>query len=225
MAEAVGVEEDRGFVYAGALWQPGDDFHVGASFGVLPGLLFGGYAEAHHTFALRGGASLRLDAQFSYQDGDARLVVGAYETWNLGIRVSTHWEGAVLRVGFSATGDDGSIYSPWGSNPSYVDMMQRSFTQADEKALLLRASYDLSKFGAPGLSAILNYVYGWGARPRGVDDDAREVDLTIDYKIPEGKGIYEGLWLRVRAAWLSREAFDETGTDVRVILRYDFPVL
>jgi hypothetical protein len=79
--------------------------------------------------------------------------------------------------------------------------------------------------GVSGLSAILNFVEGWDGRVLGVRDDAREVDLTLDYRIPEKFGFYQGLWLRVRAAWLSRDISDKNGTDVRVIVRYDFPVL
>ena len=59
----------------------------------------------------------------------------------------------------------------------------------------------------------------------GVRQDARELDLTIDYKIPKEFGLYEGLWLRLRAPWLDEEGTAQDGTDFRVILRYDFPVI
>ena len=55
--------------------------------------------------------------------------------------------------------------SPYGSNPSYVDLMQRTFTGADEKAVLLSFSYDFSRLGASGLSAIVNYVEAWWTAP------------------------------------------------------------
>jgi hypothetical protein len=168
---------------------------------------------------------MRLDGQFSFIRGDERLIQGSFDTWNVGMRASTTWKGAVFRLGFSITGDDAAIFAPYGSNPSYVDLMQRSFTQADEKAVLASVSYDFARLGAPGLSAILNYVEAWDGRVLGLRDDARELDLTIDYRIPERFGWYQGLWLRLRAAWLDRERTDKHGTDVRVIVRYDFPVL
>ena len=130
-----------------------------------------------------------------------------------------------MRLGFSITDDDSPIFSPYGSNPSYVDLMQRTFNQAGEKAVLLSLSYDFSHVGINGLSTILNYVEGWDGRVLGVRQDARELDLTIDYKIPKEFGLYEGLWLRVRASWLDAEGADQNGTDFRVILRYDFPVI
>jgi hypothetical protein len=103
--------------------------------------------------------------------------------------------------------------------------MQRSFTQADEKALLASLSYDFSRLGADGLTVILNFANGWDGRVLGVRGDAREVDVTLDYRLPEQLGLFRGLWLRVRASWLDDERLDKDGSDVRVILRYDFPVI
>jgi hypothetical protein len=31
-------------------------------------------------------------------------------------------------------------------------------------------------------------------------------------------------WLRVRGSWLNEESADRNGSEIRVILRYDFPV-
>jgi hypothetical protein len=105
--------------------------------------------------------------------------------------------------------------------------MQRTFNQAGEKAVLLSLSYDFSHLGVNGLSAIVNFVQGWDGRVPvlGVRRDAREVDVTVDYKLPKELGLYEGLWLRLRGSWLRDDAFDRDGTDFRAILRYDFPVL
>ncbi len=148
-----------------------------------------------------------------------------FETWNAGLRASTTWAGAVFRLGFSIPGHERAIFSPWGSRPSYVDLMQRTFSRAGEKAILASVSYDFSHLGVAGLSTIVNFVQGWDARVDGVRRDDREVDVTFDYRIPEKLGLYQGLWLRVRAAWLEEEGTGKTGTDFRVILRYDFPVL
>ena len=47
--------------------------------------------------------------------------------------------------------------------------------------------------------------------------------MTIDYRVK--KGWFESFWLRLRGSWLREEATNRDGTDVRVILRYDFPVI
>ena len=86
-------------------------------------------------------------------------------------------------------------------------------------------SYNFSHIGAEGLTAILNFVNGWDGRVLGIRGEAREVDVTLDYRLPKRLGLFQGLWLRVRAAWLDDESFDRDGSDVRVILRYEFPVI
>ena len=52
--------------------------------------------------------------------------------------------------------------------------------------------------------------------------DAHEIDFTVDYRIT--KGWLESYWLRVRAAHLSDDLAPGGVTDVRVVLRYEFPV-
>jgi hypothetical protein len=227
MAEAVGVPKERGLAYAGVLYQPSEDFHAGASAGVVPDVLVGFYSETAYSHDLSQDLELRFDGQFTYQGsvGNDLLIGGPFQTWNVGLRASASWLGALLRLGFSVTGDERFVFSPYGSNPSYVDLMQRSFTQADEKALLASASYDFTPIGAAGLSLIVTFVQGWDARLLDLRGDAREVDVTLDYRVPERGGFLEGLWLRVRASWLDEERSEKDGTDFRVILRYDFPVL
>jgi len=101
--------------------------------------------------------------------------------------------------------------------------MQRTFNQADEKAILVSLSYDFSYLGLENLSAIANYAQGWDGRTAGVRGDAREVNVTFDYRI--GRGAFESLWLRLRGAWLEESAAPSDATDFRVILRYELPVI
>ena len=51
----------------------------------------------------------------------------------------------------------------------------------------------------------------------------REIDVTIDYRIRSGR--LESLWLRLRASWLEEKVAPHSGTDFRVILRYELPVI
>ena len=57
-----------------------------------------------------------------------------------------------------------------------------------------------------------------------VRSGAQEVDVTIDYRVKK-EGRMKSFWLRVRGSWLSEETAGREGSDVRVILRYDFPVI
>ncbi len=225
MTKAIGLDEDRGLAHAGAVWDPHEDFHLGAVGGVVPDLFAGIYGELGVGRDLGEGWETRFDGQFTAQWDIGEDLSGVLfdDTWNLGIRASTSYAGAVFRLGFSITGPDASIFNPYGTNPSYVDLMQRTFTRADEKALLASLSYDFSGLGADGLSVILNFVAGFDGKLLGVRGDGPEVDVTLDYRLD--KGWLKSFWLRVRGSWLSVESTDRDGTDVRVILRYDFSVI
>ena len=101
--------------------------------------------------------------------------------------------------------------------------MQRTFTRTDEKALLASLSYDFSHVGLKGLVAIVNFVAAFDGVVLDSHRDAQEINVTLDYKLREGW--LDSLWLRLRGSWLHEEAADRDGTDFRVILRYDIPVI
>jgi hypothetical protein len=223
-AEA-GVAKDRGAAFGDVLWYLSEDFYVGASGFVVPDLLATIYAESGYELSLSDELGLRLDAQFTHQQsvGDDLIAGSPFDTWNVGLRTAASWRGAMLRLGFAITGKERRVESFYGSNPSYLGLMQRTFNQADEKALLLSLSYDFTRCGIEGLSVIANFAQGWDGVVAGVRGDAREVDFTIDYRI--GTGALESLWLRLRASWLDEQGMPQDGTDFRVILRYELPVI
>jgi hypothetical protein len=223
-AEA-GVAKDRGAAFGDVLWYLSEDFYVGASGFVVPDLLATIYAESGYELSLSDELGLRLDAQFTHQQsvGDDLIAGSPFDTWNVGLRTAASWRGAMLRLGFAITGEERRVESFYGSNPSYLGLMQRTFNQADEKALLLSLSYDFTRCGIEGLSVIANFAQGWDGVVAGVRGDAREVDFTIDYRI--GTGALESLWLRLRASWLDEQGMPQDGTDFRVILRYELPVI
>jgi hypothetical protein len=223
--EAVGAEKDRGNAHAGALWEPNENFHFGAIVGVVPDLLVGVYGDMAIARDFANGWAARLEGQYSYQSeiGEDLLGDAFDDAWNLGIRTSASHSGAVFRLGFGITGPNDSVIDDFGSSPSYVDLMQESFGRPHEKALLASASYDFAGLGVDGLSAIMNFVAGFDGVSDGVRGDAQEIDVTIDYRVK--KGFLNSLWLRVRGSWLNLESADRNGTEIRVILRYDFPVI
>jgi hypothetical protein len=225
MTAVLGLDKDRGLAHAGAVWDPDEDFHIGAIGGIVPDLFAGVYGELGIGRDLAKGWELRFDGQFTFQTdtGDDLLGDLLDETWNLGFRTSASYAGAVFRLGLSVTGPDAAIVNPYGTNPSYVDLMQRSFSRADEKALLASVSYDFSKRGFDGLSMIMNFVAGFDGKRQGVGDDRQEFDLTIDYRAK--KGALKNFSLRARGSWLDEDFADSNGTDFRVILRYDIPII
>jgi hypothetical protein len=223
--ETVGLDKDRGFAHGGAVWNPNENFHLGAIGGAVPDLYAGLYSEASAAHDFENDLELRVDSQFTYQwdIGEDLLGVSLDDTWNLGVRTAASYAGVVFRLGVSITGSGSSIFGSYGTNPSYVDLMQRTFNREDEKALLASLSYDFSHLGVDGLTLIANFVAGFDGKLRGVRRDAQEVDATLDYRVPEGW--FQGFWLRIRGSWLNEENAGRDGSDVRVILRYDFPVI
>jgi hypothetical protein len=99
------------------------------------------------------------------------------------------------------------------------------FDRADEDAWLVGLSYNFSQIGLDGLSAFVNYARGNGAR----DDDGvkvpdqYELDMTIDYRF--NNGLFAGLWLRARAAFIRERDGGESQNELRLILNYELPVL
>ena len=225
LSNRAGVSQDRGAAFWSALWTPREEFHLGTSGYVVPDVLATVYAESHYDLAPTDSLGLRFDAQFTSQNtlGDELLAGSPFHTWNVGLRTSASWRGLLGRLGFAITCDERGIESFYGSNPTYIGLMQRTFNHAGEKAMLASLSYDFSYFGVRDVSAIANYAQGWGGRTLGVRSDAREVNFTLDYRI--GRGVLETLWLRFRAAWLEESAAPQNGTDFRVILRYELPVI
>ena len=225
LSDEVGVSRARGAAFGNVLWDASENLHLGASAFVVPDLLAAVYAETGYDLYLTEAVGLRVEAQFTHQNsvGEELLEGSPFDTWNVGLRTSASWRGALLSLGFAITGEERSIQSPYGSNPSYLGLMQRTFNQADEKALLVSLSYDFSKLGIEGLSAVANFAQSWDGVVAGVREDAREIDLTVDYRI--GRGVLESLWLRLRGSWIEEEASPQNGTDFRVILRYELPAI
>ena len=225
MTDALGLKKDRGLVHAGGVWDPAAGLHLGAIVGVVPDVFAGVYSELGFVRPIAGDLEARIDTQFTYREaiGDDLLGPDLGATWNLGIRSSSSWRGAVFRLGLSVTGSNGGLDSFYGSSPTYADLMQRTFNRADEKAFLASFSYDFEGLGAEGLSLIANFAAAFDGKLAGRRGDAQELDVTIDYRL--AAGVLRGVWLRVRGSWLRDELVDREATEARVILRYDLELL
>ncbi len=226
MTEALGIDQDRGLAHVCAVWDPNENFHLGAVFGIIPDLFTGIYSELSFGHDFTEEFEIRLD-------GTILLPTGR--------RAKTSWVSCSTRTGTSgfapppvtrvpcsgwdlaSQGSKGTIFNAFGSSPSYVDLMQRSFNRAEEKAILASASYDFSRIGVDGLSVIVNFVAGFDGEFLGQPRRGQEVDATIDYRVQ--KGLLKNFWLRIRGSWLSEQGAGRNGTDVRLILRYDIPVI
>lgn len=223
-SEELGLERDRGVAYGGVIWDPNEHFHLGAYSGAVPDVGARAYGELGVGGDFADGWEARLDGQFMYLwdiGDDLGDVVD--DTWNLGIRAAVSHAGAVFRLGLGVASAQAPDVNAFGGTAFYVDLMQRTFNLPDEKSLLASLSYDFSGLGVDGLSAIVNFAAGFDGKRIGGRRDAQEVDVTLDYRVK--KGWLQSFWLRVRGSWLHEQSAEQNGTDFRVILRYDVPVI
>jgi hypothetical protein len=141
----------------------------------------------------------------SQQSIGANLLTGTpFETYQASTKVQMAYAGFTLFVAGSITGDESSIFSPYGTKPNYTDMQQASFDNANEKAVGASIAYDFGSAGLSGLSTGAWYTQGWGAINTSTNvaiPDRRELDLWIQYRPTEGplKGFrfktqYANLW-------------------------------
>jgi hypothetical protein len=229
MSEAAGVaDSNHGLTLAGFRYSPTKSFDVGAITEFLYDTYNTVYAEGGYSVPLPwSGVGLRADLQLTDQRsvGADLLGGGAFDTQRFGGRVAASYADIVLRAGFSTTSNGRAIQNPFGTDPSFLSMMQDDFKSADEDAWMLGLSYGFRRLGLPDLSTIVYYVSGSGARSdTGVPlPDRREWDLTVDYRYKQG--FLRGLWLRFRISFLDEAHAPHTQKEMRAILNYDLPVL
>lgn len=76
----------------------------------------------------------------------------------------------------------------WVPQPYLVNWGVATFTNPDEKSLGLTYGYDFSELGAKGLNATAVYMLGKDATYAGKkDQDSEELNLILNYTVPEGK--------------------------------------
>lgn len=223
MTEFLGLDVKNGLAHGGAVWVPGDDFSLGAIYQVVPDVFQGVYGEALWFKAEPSdNFGFRLDSQGTYEVEAGENLYDIGEAWNTAIRGSLDYSNLMFRLGFSITGPR-IILSPFGSEPSYLSLMSRTFTAAKEKAMLLSLSYDLGGIGINGFKAIANYGQSYDAVLLDDRIRAKEMDLTLDYR--GQNGWWKGLWVRLRQAWRQESWTDEDLYQIRFQVFYTLNVM
>jgi hypothetical protein len=229
MSEAAGAKssKDRGLSMVGARYSPREGVSIGAidyyAWDVMNIL----YAEANYTRKLSDEIGLKLSGQFTHQAsiGEELLGDSSFDTYVWGGRAALSRRGAILLVAFSSTSDHAAIKSPYGSYPGYVSLMRKDFDRAGELGWLVGASYNFEQLGIRGVSAFANFARGTSARDPSPGDslpNQEEFNVTIDYRLPEGR--LEGFWIRLRYAFLDVDGDADPAHDLRVLLSYQIPI-
>jgi hypothetical protein len=230
IGEASGApsEPNRGLIMAGARISPTENFSFGAINYFVDDVLNIFYTEGNYTWPVTDDLAFRFKGQFTDQRsvGDDLLMGSSFDTHVGGAEAAVSYRAGILRAAFSSTSGEAGIVSPFGSYPGYLSLMVNDFNRADEDAWLVGFSYDFERIGLKGLSAFTNIAAGYDARDAATGlslPDQKELDVTVDYRMPEGR--FRGFWIRLRGGFVEQSVTGDSVEDYRVIVNYEIPLL
>jgi hypothetical protein len=228
MSEAAGAPPNRkrGLFLAGAAYAPSENALTGAVNYIVPDALNILYAEMNYTWIINQELQLKLSAQFTDQRSVGKELLGSFDTRVAGSRAALSYKNVIVSTAFSITATGAAIRSPFGSYAGYLSLMEKDFNRAGESAWLVGFSYNLKNLDLPGLSFVINYAQGYGARDATTEKplpQEAEFDLTVDYRIQQGP--LRGLWFRVRNGYVDFNHQGGSSNNLRLIVNYELPVL
>ena len=229
MSEAAGVTEvDNGLFMLGVLFNPDNNFAIGAINYYVKDVINIFYSEANIIHITKRGFGIKLSAQYTNQMSTGKdLLTGSdFNTFVFSNQMAISYDYMVVRFAFSKTSDDSDIFSPFGGYPGYISLMEEDFDTAGEKAFLIGLSYNFGKLGFDWLSFYTNYAFGYDAidtENRVSAPDQKEFNITLDIKPRIIKD--RNIWLRLRYANLDTQGEENNVNDFRVILNYNITIL
>lgn len=220
MGEAAGAEgSDAGTTIAVARWNFASKSSLSGLVQHTRDLFTTSFLEGVVPRTFNEDWGMQLAAQLTNQWSTGDELLGGFSTYNWGLRGKVSFRGAILMAAYTGTGD-ARIRKPYGGTPSYNSTMLYDFDRADEDAFQIGLSWNLKRFGLPGISIVGNYTQGRNARS---DDGTplRDTDVfsaTVDFR--PTRSFLEGLWFRIRYAEQDRGSPEEDRREVRVIVNY-----
>jgi hypothetical protein len=220
MADVAGVDgDDSGTTVGAARYQVNDETTLAAQAFYTRDLFSSSYLEASFARTINEDWGTQLAAQLTNQWSVGDQLLGDFDSYTGGLRARVSYRGTILTAAITHTGE-AAIRKPFGGTPGFTSSMLFDFDRAREEAYRIGLSYNFERIGFPGVGLIMNYTHGRGAE----DNDGhqlRETDefaLTADLR-PE-RGLFKGLWLRVRYADADRGAPEADRREIRIIANY-----
>ena len=228
MSEAAGAKgTDKGLTFWGVRYRLSDQSVVGIIHQRTPDLFHTTFAKIEKRLKISDRTSLWLDGSYTSQSTIGDELIGDFSTHLFSGRMEFVWDAHKFRVGASHTDNGGDIQKPYGNPANYLSVIINDFDRAGEDAFSVGYSYTFGEVGAGDLSFFANAV--WGNTPDFgpiASADAREFDLTVDWRLNQGWS--DKLWVRLRGAWVDQDD-DYPGSDdlfdFRIIVNYDFDLL
>jgi hypothetical protein len=220
---AGGTGERRGVAYAGITYKFGDAATLRLDEQYAVDVYNSFYADLRYPLALDAATNLVLGAQYYPQSAVGDKQIGDFSTWGFGLQAALSRGPFGVQLYWTRTGDGRDTLNPFGTHPSYLNLMQVAFNTAGEQAWGLGGSVDFGDLGAPGLTASAIHASGTdriNAASGAPIADRSETNVQLDYGFAKGSPL-QGLRATLRYSWLRQDGAAQTGTQLRAYLNYD----
>jgi len=227
MSEAAGFTgKDKDLTMLGGLYSLNKNTDIGIITQQSWDLMNTTYAEANTKWQITEDWDARLPGLDTKQRSIGDEIGGDIDTDAWGVAFSVGYGGILATIATTRVDEDSRIRTPYGGYPGYLSLMHKDFNRADEEGHLIGVSSDLRFLNTKGLSANINMA--WGDTPDSGENsspDQKELDVTLDYRLPEGP--LKSLWIRARAAHVDQDRHpnEVDSTDYRLIMNYEIPIL
>lgn len=222
MSRDAGANVDRGVFLAGANFDQ-KALSIGAINYYSDDIINIFYTEGKYVLTPAEGYKLKLAAQYSDQrsTGEKLLTGQSFSTDQWGIKGDLGVGAATFTLAYTDTASGADMRNPWSSHPGYTSSQVKDFYRAKESAVMLKAAFDFSRHGVPGMTGYALWVHGSGVSAPSFNED--EYDINLQWT-PAKTDDLRGLSFRLRYARVNqRGGGDPAINDFRFIVNYDFP--
>jgi hypothetical protein len=153
---------DKGVIYAGATYTFANGGYIKLDEVYSTDVHNTFYIEGRYPFPFDDKTRLTLGAQYYPQKSVGDDLIGHFSTWGYGLNAALTYGAVTGQLYYTQTGKGFTIQSPYGDNPSYLNLQQIVFNTAGEKAWGIRGTVDFATLGVPGLTGYVLYASGKG---------------------------------------------------------------
>jgi outer membrane porin, OprD family len=220
---AGGTGKQEGVAFVGATWAFAKGGYVRVdeqyAFDVFNTI----YTDVRFPIAIDDETRVVLGAQYYPQSSVGGEQIGSFSTWGYGLQGAFGYGPFGAQLYWVQTGTGRDTLYPFGTHPSYLNLMISTFNTAGEKTWGIGGNVSFAELGAPGLTASVIYASGRdrikfkSGRP---SPDESETDVRVDYAFAKGSPL-EGLSATFRYGWLHKDGAQQTDTQLRAIVNYE----